>query len=146
MNILVGLDFSAATPDLLRVAAQQAKAQLAQLWLIHVAEAEPDFIGYRAGPTSVREQVAHEFRNEHQELQQHADALRQTGLQVTALLERGQVAETLLQAAEQIKADLVIVGSHGRGALLHLLLGSVSTQLLKRVTCPVLIVPVHESA
>ena len=146
MNILVGLDFSAATPDLLRVAAQQAKAQAAQLWLVHVAEAEPQFAGFKAGPPGVREQIAEHFHKEHQELQQHAGALRRTGLQVTALLEQGQVGVTLLQTAERIKADLVIVGSHGRGAMLHLFLGSVSTQLLKHATCPVLVVPVRKTA
>jgi nucleotide-binding universal stress UspA family protein len=53
---------------------------------------------------------------------------------------------TLLHQAERLKADLLIVGSHGRGAMLHLLLGSVSEQVLKKATCPVLVVPIRKPA
>jgi len=144
MNILVGMDFSGATDVVLKAAEQQARAQAASLWLVHVAEPEPNFVGFKAGPPGVREEIAQHFRKEHQDLQQHAEALRRSGLQVTALLEQGPTGLTLLHEAERIHADLIIVGSHGRGAMLHLLLGSVSEQILKKASCPVLVVPVRK--
>ena len=145
MNILVAVDFSEATGVVLQAAAQQAQALTAHLWLIYVAEAQPDFVGYEAGPPTVREELAAQLRQRHQELQQRAEELRRSGIQVTALMEQGPTAVTLLHEAERIKADLLIVGSHGRGAMLHLLLGSVSEQVLKKATCPVLVVPIRQA-
>jgi nucleotide-binding universal stress UspA family protein len=146
MNILVAVDFSEATGVVLKAAAQQAQALTAHLWLIYVAEAQPDFVGYEAGPPTVREELAVHLRQRHQELQQRAEELRRSGIQVTALMEQGSTAVTLLHEAERLKADLLIVGSHGRGAMLHLLLGSVSEQVLKKATCPVLVVPIRSPA
>jgi nucleotide-binding universal stress UspA family protein len=146
MNILVAVDFSEATGVVLKAAAQQAQALTAHLWLIYVAEAQPDFVGYEAGPPTVREELAVHLRQRHQELQQRAEELRRSGIQVTALMEQGPTAVTLLHQAERLKADLLIVGSHGRGAMLHLLLGSVSEQVLKKATCPVLVVPIRKPA
>ena len=146
MNILAGMDFSDATAALLQVVAQQARAQAAHVWLVHVAEPEPNFVGFKAGPPGVRGEIAQHFHKEHQDLQRHAEDLRRSGLQVTALLEQGPTGMTLLQTAERVQTDLIIVGSHGRGAMLHLLLGSVSEQVLKKATCPVLVVPVRKRA
>ena len=56
---------------------------------------------------------------------------------------RGHAAEVLLEAAQD--ADLLVVGSRGRGALVGMLLGSVSEHCVRHATCPVVIVrPVHQ--
>jgi nucleotide-binding universal stress UspA family protein len=51
------------------------------------------------------------------------------------------VARGIIKEAEQRGADCIVVGSHGRGALLHLLLGSVAEEVLRGAAVPVLIVP-----
>lgn len=51
----------------------------------------------------------------------------------------GPCVETLLQAAIDLEADMLILGTHGKGGSQHLLLGSVAQQLLRRAHCPVLI-------
>ncbi len=144
MNIVVGYDFSEHAAEVMKVAERCAASMAGSLWLIHVAEAEPDFVGYKAGPPTVREELAQQFRHEHQELQRHAGALREAGVNCTALLVRGPVAATLLKEAGRLKADVIIVGSHGHGAMLQLLLGSVSEQILKKATCPVLVIPIRK--
>ena len=126
MNILVGYDFSDHAAEVMKAAERCAASMAGNLWLVHVAEAEPDFVGYKAGPPTVREELAQQFHKEHQELQRHAERLREAGVNATALLVRGPVAATLLSEAERLKADVIVVGSHGHGAMLHLLLGSVS--------------------
>ncbi|MCX7009745.1 MAG: universal stress protein [Kiritimatiellaeota bacterium] len=143
MNILVAYDFSEHAAEVMKATERCAISMAGNLWLIHVAEAEPDFVGYKAGPPTVREELALKFRKEHQELQRHAERLREAGVNTTALLVRGPVAATLLKEAERLQADVIVVGSHGHGAMLHLLLGSVSEQVLKKATCPVLVVPTH---
>ena len=144
MNILVAVDLSAAATPVLQAAHAYAIAAKANLWLIHVAEPDPDFVGYQAGPPTVRQDVATQFRHAHKELQTRAEALRQVGLTVTPLLVQGPTAATLLKEAERIKADMIIVGSHGHGAVRHLLVGSVTEDILKQARCPVVVVPVRK--
>jgi nucleotide-binding universal stress UspA family protein len=58
----------------------------------------------------------------------------------------GDPVETVLQLAEEEEAQLIVVGSRGRGALSAALLGSVSAMLTKRASCPVTVVPPHGTA
>jgi nucleotide-binding universal stress UspA family protein len=52
--------------------------------------------------------------------------------------------EKILAQMEKLDADLVIMGSHGHGAIYRTLLGSVSEGVLHDAACPVLIVPVKD--
>jgi nucleotide-binding universal stress UspA family protein len=53
-NILVPLDFQEATLDVLDHASLLAQSLSAKLWLVHVGDPDPDFVGYGVGPQSVR--------------------------------------------------------------------------------------------
>lgn len=97
-----------------------------------------------AGPKVVRDQVAEEFRKEHKAVQQYAETLRDAGIDSTGLLIRGPTVDTVLLEAKRIEADLIIVGSHGYGALYDLLVGSESRGILKKSEIPVLVVPVKD--
>lgn len=141
MTILVPIDFSPVTPRILEQAARYAKALSGQVVLLHVAAPDPEFVGYDAGPQTVRDQVARHYREEHQALQLEADRLRTQGVEVTALLVRGPSVETILTEARRVEAELIAMGSHGHGAVHHLLVGSVGKGVLKRAPCPVLVIP-----
>jgi nucleotide-binding universal stress UspA family protein len=143
-KILVAVDLSEATNKVMRVTEYLAKATEGEVRLLHVAEAEPDFVGYEAGPEVVRDQVAKEFREEHRKVQEHADALRQAGVGAKGLLIQGPIIETVLGEAKRFEADLLIVGSHGFGALYDLLVGSSSRGILKDTNIPVLVVPIRD--
>ena len=136
LRILVAVDLSDATNKVMRVTEYLAKATQGDVRLLHVAEAEPDFV--------VRDQIAKEFRDEHRKIQAHADMLRQAGVSAKALLIQGPIIETVLGEAKRFEADLLIVGSHGFGALYDLLVGSSSRGILKDTDIPVLVVPVRE--
>lgn len=53
----------------------------------------------------------------------------------------GDVVEQITRAAAAERADYLVIGTHGRNALSHLILGSTSQDILKRAPCPVLVVP-----
>ena len=144
LRVLVAVDLSPATARVIRVAEKIARGMGGTVWVLHVAEAEPDFVGYDTGPEVVREQVAREYRDEHRAVQRHADALRKADIEATALLIKGPIIDTVLSEAKRLKADLLIVGSHGFGALFDLLVGSSSRGILKKTDIPVLVVPVRE--
>ena len=50
------------------------------------------------------------------------------------------------QTIRELEADLIIIGSHGYGALFSALLGSVSSGVVRKASCPVLVVPVQKAA
>ncbi|MGB5622894.1 MAG: universal stress protein [Gammaproteobacteria bacterium] len=141
MKILVAVDFFPQTEQVLEVAKRQAAALGAQLWLIHAAAPGPAFKGYGAGERSDRKQTADEYRQEHRLIQEAAAAARDAGIEATGLLVRGPPATQILKQAEELDADMIVVGTHGFGAAMSLLLGSVSRQVLKKARCPVMVVP-----
>jgi nucleotide-binding universal stress UspA family protein len=57
------------------------------------------------------------------------------------LLVQGPAADVIVLEADRLRADIIVLGSHGHGAMRHLLLGSVSDAVLRKTTRPVLIVP-----
>ncbi|MGW8193820.1 MAG: universal stress protein [Desulforhopalus sp.] len=144
MNILACIDLSESTEKVVDTAAEMAKAVSAKLWLLHIAEPEPDFIGFHVGPQSVTDSYSKKFRREHRQVQDIADRLRAEGIETTALLVQGPTVETILAKAESLNAGMLIAGSHGRGAMYQLLVGSVSEGLLHGAKCPTLIVPTHQ--
>jgi len=144
IKILVAIDLSPASARVIQVAERIGNAMSAEVRVLHVAEADPSFAGYDAGPDVVRDQVAKEFRDEHRGVQAHADTLREAGLEANALLIQGPIVETILVEAKKMQADLLIIGSHGFGALYDLVIGSSSRGILKDTELPVLVVPVKK--
>lgn len=140
-HILAAVDFSPVSKAIVREAAALAEAFDATLTLLHVAAPDPDFVGYAAGPKTVRDARADELRTEHAELQTLSRALRDRGLAVHALLIQGPSVAKILEEAARVGADTIVVGSHGRGMLERALLGSVSEGVVRGATCPVLVVP-----
>jgi nucleotide-binding universal stress UspA family protein len=67
------------------------------------------------------------------------------GLESTIVELEGAPANLILSQAENSRVDLIVLGSHSRGPLSHLFLGSVADGVLQGARCPVLIVPLTEA-
>ncbi len=143
MNILVAIDLSDVSQKVLENAKALALALSAKVWLLHVAEPEPDFVGYRAGPQTVRDQVAHKFHEERDELQKEVNDFRKSGIDTAALLVQGSTVDVICRESNKFEIDMIIVGSHGHGGVYHLVFGSVSEGVLHRSSCPVMVIPTH---
>ena len=145
MKLLAALDLGASTPAVLREARAWASRLSAELFIIHVAEPDPDFVGYGAGPESVRLAVAHKFQRAHQQIETAAQELRKNGVNATALLIQGATAETILREADRLHVDAILMGTRAHGSIRDLLLGSVSKQVLQESSRPVLLIPPHDT-
>ncbi len=159
MNILVALDFSEASQKIVHETKKLGLALSAKVWLLHVSAPKPGFEAYTGGfvdygagfvdyygpdPKTLRKQIAQNIHKEHKGLQKEADQLRGDGINTTALLIQGEAVEVILREADKLAVDIIIVGSHGYGAVYTLLAGSVSKGVLKNASCPVLVIPTHE--
>ena len=139
-RILVPTDFSAASDGALTYARSLARQFGASINLVHVFE-DPFTSGAFIGdgtvtmPLDLRqslERLAHE-----QLAARHAAHLGILPLSSTDLL-IGPTAKRIVEHAEKTHADLIVMGTHGRSGLGHLLLGSVAEKVVRTAKCPVL--------
>ena len=140
-TILVPVDFSDVSALVITTAKKYARAFGARIVLLHICEPEPDFVGYEPGPTVVREHVAETMRANQQALDAMKAKFVEPDLEMLALQIQGPAVEKIVYEAQEQDAGLVVMGSHGHGAIYNLLVGSVAEGVLKGVSCPVLIVP-----
>jgi len=146
-EVLACIDFSSATDAVIAEAVRLAQGLGGHLHLLHVAAEEPIIGGYDKDPigTYTRDDRAHELLDEHHRLREIAAGLETDDLQVMPLLVMGSTVDKILEEARRIDATQIVVGSHGRSGLLHLLLGSVSESVLRHAECPVVVVPIRAS-
>lgn len=140
-TILVPVDFSDVTPQVVNVARSMAAAFDCRIAILHVVEPEPDFVGFEPGPPSVRVSVAHDFKTERKQLEELKDRLVTEGREVISIAAQGASADTILYEAQKHAAEWIVMGSHGHGALYELLVGSVTHGVMKKARCPVVVVP-----
>ena len=143
MKILVCVDLSDSTEIIVQKIEELAKPLSARVWLLHNAIPEPDTVEFKVDPIAAREELAKRFHVEHRQIQELADRLRKEHIDTTALLVHGATVETILTEASDLDVDMIVVGSHGRGAMYQLLVGSISEGVLHKSRLPVLVVPTH---
>ncbi len=142
MNLMVATDFSTHGKAVLKAACKLARRLDAKVWVIHVITLPEGFRSSGAGPRTDRPASVTETREEHRLVQEAAASLRAAGLEAVGLLVEGPPVQTLLDEAARLEADMMVVGSHGYGAVFEVLLGSVSAGVIRRATCPVLVIPI----
>ncbi|PTB97554.1 universal stress protein [Marivirga lumbricoides] len=142
-NILVSIDFKNDEQLLLDQAVQFAKAFSAKIWLLHIGAPDPDFVGYSVGPQYIRDAKAEDLREEHHSLQHYSELMHAQAVKAEALLIQGATVESILQEAQQLKADLIIIGHHEHSILYKIFQESVSSEVMKKSKIPVLMVPLE---
>jgi len=141
MIVLLAVDLSDVSAKMLRAVAAVPRRDDLKVYVVHVAEPDPEFAGWDAGPGVVRKQVAAEFQRERHEVEAMAAGLRESGIDAVGLVVQGPTVETVLDEVARRGADLLVVGSHGHGAAYDLAVGSVSSGIIRKATVPVLVVP-----
>lgn len=141
--ILACIDFSDTSIPVLDEAVRLAQAVRAGIVVLHVEPFEPDYVGFDMGYAATTD-VANlpvEQRPAYIELQRWAKRLEAPGLDVKTEYDHGLVVERVVEQAKTHNAQMLVMGSHGHGALYHLLMGSVTEGVLRKIDRPVLVVP-----
>jgi nucleotide-binding universal stress UspA family protein len=138
-TIVCGVDASEGAREVLRVAAELGGRLGARLVLVHVA---PDTAipGTSSVPGAADEFKLIDAERGHRLLDELSDAEQLEG-PIDRRVAFGSPAPALKAVARQEGADLIVVGCRGRGAVTSALLGSVSSQLSRSASCPVVVVP-----
>jgi nucleotide-binding universal stress UspA family protein len=149
-KVLVPVDFSDAQGRLIAAAEEEAKTRGASLVLLHVIEPAAEVAGFETDPEMMRLRIGQDLeaeqRIEGERLKELAKQVESRGAKCESAVRFGLPSDEILSAAAEHGADLLVMGSHGHGALYHLFTGSVVTGVLKRTPCPVLVVPLRDKA
>lgn len=139
-NILVATDFSAASRPAFRYAVAMAAGNRARLWIGHVLPSVPESIGGNPLPRMYREMDLFIQKDARQGLRALKGEAGRAGVRAGTLVLRGVAHDAIGRACRARRADLVVLGTHGRTGMARLLMGSVAARVLVTAPCPVLTV------
>jgi universal stress protein A len=137
VKILCPVDFSEHSQRAVRFAALLARSFGSQITLLHVND--PVLVATSA--IVFAERAEDETRAELNRLLDEALADgRHHVRDVTILVAEGDPSEQIATVAEEHGIDLIVMGTHGRGPIMHMVLGSVAERVVRTAPCPVLTV------
>ena len=142
-KILSATDFSEDSELAVGYAEELARRYGAELILLHVDQALPPvMVSPEIGPVmdvGAMTRIAEEQRVMAQkELDKIVNRAREGGLKARSLLKVGSPFLEILHSAQGEGADLIVLGTHGRTGIAHVLMGSVAERVVQKAPCPVL--------
>lgn len=148
-TLLVPLDFSDTTDKVLAQSADLARSLEARMVLVHIVEPVATYVPVGASmdviaATPVQPAEKQDLSVDEARLRSLSQPLAATGIPVECVAVIGLAVDDILEQAARFDATYIVLGSHGRGALYHLFTGSVVNGVLKRATCPVIVVPARK--
>lgn len=141
-RILHASDFSPASRPAFRRALDLARANRARLTLVHVYSTYIPMMGEGyVGSAQVYDKMIADIRTDAQRrLDRLVTQARKNGVRAKGLLLDGIPHDRIVRAARSTRADLIVLGTHGRTGLGRLFLGSVAARVVTLAPCPVLTV------
>ncbi len=138
-TILVPIDFSDSARNIIEWAAHLARESKSKLVLFHAYHLPVEFQQLEGAylPPDFWANVKSEAQAS---LARHEAELRESGHSVESVVREGYAATAIVDEANELGADLIVIGTHGLSGLKHMLLGSVAERVVQKAPCPVLTV------
>jgi nucleotide-binding universal stress UspA family protein len=143
-RILVPIDFSEHSKRTVSYATKTASRHNSTIYLLHVFQI-PDYVvtpyaRRRQNSAEVQSHVDAAEQEARENLEAFAQELSVRGIKVKPFLRVGYPFDEIVLMAKHFDVDLIIIGSHGRGGLSRLLVGSTAERVVEHAPCPVLVV------
>jgi nucleotide-binding universal stress UspA family protein len=138
MKILVAVDGSEFSDAIIQAVIAQYPTQGSEIRVLHVLE-PTESCGYPVLTPESQTKQGQEL------VDQIAKKLRAAGFRVNAEVLIGEARAAIIDSAEEWRADVIVLGSHGRTAIGRFLLGSVSSAVMHHAPCSVQVVRLTES-
>ena len=140
-TILVPTDFSEDAAAAVEAARDLAKLFGARIVLLHSYHVDVPIVSPIAGGYSLPVGFYEELRAQAtSEVEKLANQVSEQGVDATGIAVIETAATAILEQAEQLPADLVVMGTHGRTGVRHVMVGSVAERVVRLAPCPVLTV------
>jgi universal stress protein A len=142
-NILVPVDYSKCSLAGLRYAIEFAKKVGARLIVLHVVDLGPQLMTEGCGVYHLSPYKEAAARASEPQMRAFLRRVNFGSVPFKSSAIAGFCPEGICRAAEKGKVDLIIMSTHGRTGLKHVLIGSVAEGMMRHAACPVLVVPSH---
>lgn len=144
-RIVVATDFSDLSSEAVETAVAFAHECGATLDLVHVTSEMAYAVPPPMEMVTVPFDVAGAVREASQRMSLEEERVRALGIPCESNVLVGRADAEIVQHADKTHSDLIVMGTHGRSGLPHVLLGSVAEKVVQHAHCPVLTVPMrHE--
>jgi len=138
-RILVATDFSKTSAKALAGAIDLAKAQRAKLTILHAYVPLVPLVPEQYIEAGTWDRIDTESRRwAERQLVKLAARARKSGVRATPALVIGDPSRQIVRTARSLRADLIVVGTHGRQGLTRFFLGSVAERVIATAACPVM--------
>lgn len=141
-RILYATDYSKASEPALQQAVDLARQNNAELLAVHVMEPVAPYVaGDDFGGAELYMRLEESTKKDAQtSMQKLMQRLERSKIKAKSFLLKGTAHEQIVKTAKSKKADMIVIGTHGRTGLSKLFLGSVAGRVVSSATCPVLTV------
>ena len=144
-SVLVATDFSETSGAALQYGRNLARAFGAKLHVLHVTARVAPMSAAEFDPTNLADLQADIVGDADRQLQRLLTDHDRTQLRAKAVaVVASSPATAIIDYAKQTHVDIIVVGTHGRGGVSHLLMGSVAEHVVRNAPCPVLVVRPNE--
>lgn len=138
-TILCPIDFSEISANAMEYAVFLASHHHAELLLLHVVEHLQEFEQYQILVFTSQELSEKMEKQAYEELNKLSEQIKKT-IKVETLVRQGKPFVEIIKQAKEKDMDLIVMASHGRTGVSHMLMGSVAEKVVRKANCPVLIV------
>ena len=150
-NIIVPTDYSSLANSAVPHALELAKSFNSTVHLVHVFEAGLYFTATAADTYAVLSAtpsgwLATKYIEDELRLQKLAQSLSRDSIVVSPVMRKGNAAHEIAKFADELPNAVVVIATHGRTGLQHMLMGSVAERVVRSCPCPVLTIPLHITA
>ncbi len=153
-KILIALDYDPTSQKVAEAGHALAKTMGAETIIMHVISDAVHYTsikypimgfgGYMNIDPLLLEDITQKLKQASQDFLEHSKN-RLFDKTIQTLVQEGDIAESIIETAQKLNADIIVMGSHSRKWLEQIAMGSVTEKVLRHTTIPMLIVPTKKS-